>query len=223
MAGMVKTDPPATMPEVAPMARTLTFSSSVEARAARKRDGEGREAHRQDRDRDGRLDALAQLEGDVGGGRREDDRPEDALDDRAEGDLGHGGRRRERRARSVSPGCELAEGVLGEADVLRGGGLGGRSWWAPGQGCYASSYFVDAPIRRRGATARGSRARPRRRPRGPAPACGRAGPAPVERPQVLHAPDPRAAPRAPGRRPARSRSRRRWSATRRGSRSCPGR
>ena len=33
MAGIVKTEPPATMPEVAPMARTFTFSSSVEARA----------------------------------------------------------------------------------------------------------------------------------------------------------------------------------------------
>ena len=34
---MVKTEPPATMPEVAPIARTFTFSSSVEARGARKR------------------------------------------------------------------------------------------------------------------------------------------------------------------------------------------
>ncbi len=32
---MVKTDPPATMPEVAPMARTLTFSRSDEPRALR--------------------------------------------------------------------------------------------------------------------------------------------------------------------------------------------
>ena len=32
MAGMVKTEPPATIPDVAPIARTLTFSSSVEAR-----------------------------------------------------------------------------------------------------------------------------------------------------------------------------------------------
>ena len=35
MAGMVKTEPPATIPEVAPMARTLTFSRRVEARAWR--------------------------------------------------------------------------------------------------------------------------------------------------------------------------------------------
>ena len=32
MAGMVKTEPPATIPEVAPMARTFTFSSRLEAR-----------------------------------------------------------------------------------------------------------------------------------------------------------------------------------------------
>jgi hypothetical protein len=35
IAGMVKTDPPTRMPEVAPMARTLTFSSRVERRASR--------------------------------------------------------------------------------------------------------------------------------------------------------------------------------------------
>src|SRR5512141_3076561 len=32
---MVKTEPPATMPDVAPIARTLTFSSSVDARRFR--------------------------------------------------------------------------------------------------------------------------------------------------------------------------------------------
>ena len=34
---MVKTDPPAMMPDVAPMASTFTFSSSVEGRDLRKR------------------------------------------------------------------------------------------------------------------------------------------------------------------------------------------
>ena len=34
---MVKTEPPATMPEVAPIARTFTFSRRVEARRARTR------------------------------------------------------------------------------------------------------------------------------------------------------------------------------------------
>ncbi len=37
MAGIVNTEPPATIPDVAPIASTLTFSSSVEARAAHSR------------------------------------------------------------------------------------------------------------------------------------------------------------------------------------------
>ena len=35
IAGIVKTEPPATMPDVAPIASTLTFSSSVDARRFR--------------------------------------------------------------------------------------------------------------------------------------------------------------------------------------------
>ncbi len=37
MAGIVKTDPPAMMPDVAPIASTLMFSVRVEARRFRKR------------------------------------------------------------------------------------------------------------------------------------------------------------------------------------------
>jgi hypothetical protein len=37
IAGMVKTDPPATMPDVAPIARTFTFSRRLDGRRARTR------------------------------------------------------------------------------------------------------------------------------------------------------------------------------------------
>ena len=61
----------------------LTFSSSVLLRR-----NERRQADREDGDGDGGLDALPELERDVGRGAREEhahDRPDD---DRADGDLG---------------------------------------------------------------------------------------------------------------------------------------
>ena len=125
---------------------------------------EDREAHREDRDRDGRLDPLAELQRDVGGGGGEDDRPEDALDDAsATVTSGTRCRRGHHAARSARRG-------RGRGRRSRGGGRRARDV-GPGWSVMARAQdrllvLLDHrgghPTGERG----GSAARPRRRPRG---------------------------------------------------------